>query len=109
MVSRTPAHVVSAAGEPDSEGGWAWPIQGGDCVFSVFHDDSDYFPNDRQVMLNLKVDGLDALAERLESEGVRVERRDEWEVPQLGNFARIHDCDGNPIELWEPAEKRSGN
>jgi predicted enzyme related to lactoylglutathione lyase len=27
----------------------------------------------------------------------------EWEMPEVGRFARIHDPEGNPIELWEPA------
>ena len=26
----------------------------------------------------------------------------EWDHPDVGRFARIHDPDGNPIELWEP-------
>ena len=28
----------------------------------------------------------------------------EWDAtPEIGRFARIHDPEGNPIELWEPA------
>jgi predicted enzyme related to lactoylglutathione lyase len=25
-----------------------------------------------------------------------------WDTPDTGRFARIHDPEGNPIELWEP-------
>jgi predicted enzyme related to lactoylglutathione lyase len=27
----------------------------------------------------------------------------DWDAPGVGRFARIHDPEGNPIELWEPA------
>jgi hypothetical protein len=26
----------------------------------------------------------------------------EWDHPDVGRFARIHDPEGNAIELWEP-------
>ncbi len=26
----------------------------------------------------------------------------DWNMPGVGRFARIHDPEGNPIELWEP-------
>ena len=28
----------------------------------------------------------------------------EWDDPSTGRFARIHDPEGNPIELWEPPQ-----
>jgi glyoxylase I family protein len=34
--------------------------------------------------------------------GIAVETRDEWNDPDVGLFARIHDHEGNPIELWQP-------
>ncbi|MDX0760655.1 VOC family protein, partial [Sinorhizobium medicae] len=29
--------------------------------------------------------------------------RNEWSS-EAGRFARIHDPEGNPVELWEPAQ-----
>ena len=71
-------------------------------VFAPFPADSDYFPADKAYMLNLRVSDLAALIERLKSAGIKVETRDEWNDPNVGRFARIHDPEGNPIELWEP-------
>jgi glyoxylase I family protein len=94
--------VVTKVGEPDPNGAWTWNQESGQTVFSTFPADTDYWPSERQVMLNLRVSGLDSLVERLEAAGTRAERRAEWDDPDVGRFARIHDLEGNPIELWEP-------
>jgi predicted enzyme related to lactoylglutathione lyase len=91
----------SATGEEPNE--WVWKARGGDTVFAPFKHDTDYFAADKGHMLNLRVEGLDALAARLEGQGISVERRAEWDDPSVGRFARIHDPEGNPVELWEPA------
>ena len=93
--------TVTAAGEPDPDGNWMWQQQGGPTVYSVFKADSDYFAVDRQVMMNLRVEGIDALLGRLRDAGMEVITKPEWDHPETGRFARVHDCDGNPIELWE--------
>ena len=80
-----------------------WAQQSGDTVFAPFPADSDYFAADQPFMLNLRVDPLDELVAQLEADGIAVERRDEWDAAGLGRFARIHDPEGLPIELWEPA------
>lgn len=54
-------------------------------------------------MLNLRVDGLRQMINTLRAEGVAVETRAEWDG-DYGLFARIHDAEGNPIELWEPPD-----
>jgi hypothetical protein len=82
---------------------WMWQAAGGPVVFAPFPADSDYFPAERQWMLNLRVEGLDALIAALCEAGVAVETRAEWDSPEAGRFARIHDPEGNPVELWEPA------
>ena len=79
-----------------------WPQEAGPAVFAPFAEDTDYVPPVRPWMLNLRVEGLDALAARLETAGVAVERRAEWDSPEVGRFARIRDPEGLPIELWEP-------
>ncbi|MEA3059182.1 MAG: hypothetical protein QOE50_594 [Sphingomonadales bacterium] len=85
------------------DGQWGmWEQQAGTTVFSPFPADTDYFPADRQMMLNLRVDGIDELLGKLRAAGVEVITKPEWDDPTTGRFARIHDPEGNPIELWEP-------
>ena len=80
-----------------------WPQQAGISVFAPFDADTGYWPADRQWMLNLRVEGLNDLIERLAQAGIAVETRpDEWDTPETGRFARISDPEGNDIELWEP-------
>ncbi|MBY0583255.1 MAG: VOC family protein [Sphingomonas sp.] len=86
------------SGPPDQ---WSWETQGGPVVFAPFKADTDYFPPDKQFMLNLRVNGLDALLASLSAKGVAVETRPEWNDPKIGQFARIYDPEGTPIELWE--------
>ena len=81
---------------------WSWTAQGGPTVFAPFKADTDYFPADKQYMLNFRVDDIDALLESLRASGIEVITRPEWNDPTIGKFARIHDPEGNPIELWEP-------
>ena len=38
----------------------------------------------------------------LKAAGIAVETRSEWDS-EVGGFYRIHDPEGNPIELWEPS------
>ncbi|RDE09957.1 VOC family protein [Pelagibacterium lacus] len=80
-----------------------WQQQAGPTVFSPFAQSTDYFPAERQWMINFRVDDLDALIADLVGAGIAVEMRDDWDSPETGRFARIHDPEGNPIELWEPS------
>jgi predicted enzyme related to lactoylglutathione lyase len=80
-----------------------WMQEAGMTVFAPFAADTDYFPADQSFMLNLRVEGLDALVAELKAAAIAVERRDEWNT-EYGCFARIHDPEGLPIELWEPAD-----
>ena len=62
-----------------------------------------YFPTDRPGDDQLpRRRARGALRDGLEGAGIAVERRAEWDHPEVGLFARIHDPEGNPIELWEP-------
>ena len=80
-----------------------WNQEGGFTVFSPFKDTTDYFPADKQWMINFRVDDLDGMIAQLQGAGIAVETRpDEWDSPETGRFARIHDPEGNQIELWEP-------
>ncbi len=82
--------------------GHLWTQQAGMTVFAPFNQDSDYFPAEKQWMINLRVDGLDAVMAKLKAAGIAIETRAEWDTPETGRFARIQDPEGNQVELWEP-------
>ena len=85
-------------------GGQPWTQEAGMTVFAPFAASTDYFPADRQWMLNLRVEGLPEMIAALQIAGVPVETRADWDGDgSYGHFARVHDPEGNPIELWEPA------
>jgi predicted enzyme related to lactoylglutathione lyase len=88
-------HLGIAAGEEP------WQQEAGMTVFQPFPADSDYFRADRAFMLNFRIDDLSALIADLQAAGIEVETRPDWDTP-YGRFARIHDPEGNPVELWEP-------
>ena len=79
---------------------WVWYVQGGPMVFSPFKADTDYFAADKQAMINFRVSDLDGLLAKLRSAGIEIAREEEMEG--VGKFARVHDPENNPIELWEP-------
>jgi predicted enzyme related to lactoylglutathione lyase len=78
-----------------------WDQQAGPTVFAPFPDSTDYFPADKQWMINFRVDALDPLMESLRQAGIEVVTKPEWNSPETGRFARIQDPEGNVIELWE--------
>jgi predicted enzyme related to lactoylglutathione lyase len=81
-----------------------WFQDAGPTVLEPFPMDSDYYGVDKGWMLNFRVTDLKAAIQELKSKGVEVIEKDEWNsMPEVGTFARIHDPEGNPIELWEPA------
>jgi glyoxylase I family protein len=83
---------------------YVWQQEAGATVLETFPMDSDYFAKDKPFMLNFRVSDLDALVAELKGKGVEVEQRAEWNAsPEMGKFARVHDPEGNPIELWQPA------
>ncbi|QDZ06611.1 VOC family protein [Sphingomonas panacisoli] len=81
---------------------WSWTVQGGSMVFAPFKADTDYFAADKQFMLNFRVSDLDSLIAKLDANGIEVITKPEWNDPTTGQFARIHDPEGNAIELWQP-------
>ena len=87
-----------------SEGGYyayPGPTQHPQVVFSLFKQDNAYFPTEQKAMINLQVDDLDALLDRLIAEGVTVDpQRASYD---FGKFAWITDPEGNRVELWAPA------
>ena len=79
-----------------------WQPQAGPSVFAPFKADTDYFAADKQWMLNLRVDDLDSHLASLRAAGIEITTKAEWDSPEVGRFARLHDPEGNQIELWQP-------
>jgi predicted enzyme related to lactoylglutathione lyase len=74
-------------------------------TWSVFADNTDYFgKGSRQaVMINYRVDDLDALLHKLRTAKVEVDpHREDY---SYGRFAWITDPEGNRVELWQPIGK----
>ncbi len=81
------------------------PPSTGSTAWSVFPADTSYFgagtaAGPQQVMINYRVDDLDALLAQLAAAGVPIDpKRDD---SSFGKFAWITDLDGNRVELWQP-------
>jgi predicted enzyme related to lactoylglutathione lyase len=81
------------------------PADTGTTIWSAFPANTQYFgpggeQGPQQVMINYRVDDLDALLAELEGKGVWIDpKRDNSDY---GRFAWIRDCDGNRVELWQP-------
>jgi predicted enzyme related to lactoylglutathione lyase len=76
------------------------PTQHPQVVFAVFKQDDGYFPLEQKVMINLQVDDLDGVLDRLIAEGVTVDpKRDSYD---FGKFGWCTDLEGNRVELWQP-------
>jgi predicted enzyme related to lactoylglutathione lyase len=85
-----------------SEGAFAYPApkQHPQVVFALFKQDDAYFPPAQKVMINLQVDDLDGVLDRLIEEGVTVDpKRESYD---FGKFGWVTDPEGNRIELWQP-------
>lgn len=77
----------------------------GTTIFGPFSENTDYFGRaEQQWMINFRVDNLEGLIAELKASGIAVETRAEWNS-EVGRFARIHDPEGNPVELWEPTKE----
>ena len=78
-----------------------WTQAAGPTVFAPFDANTDYFGKESQMwMVNFRVKNLEAIVEQLQDSGIEV-KVDVEKYPN-GKFARLHDPEGNPIELWEP-------
>ena len=82
------------AGEPAARDGLVW---------SFFEADTDYFgARSNAVMINYKVDDLDAMLAQLRAAGADVD--DKIEASDFGRFGWCTDPEGNRIELWQPPD-----
>jgi catechol 2,3-dioxygenase-like lactoylglutathione lyase family enzyme len=85
---------------PSSQGAVPWHTEAGVTVFAPFPKDTQYFGAETQMwMVNFRVRDLDKMAAQLKSKGIEVKIYPE---DPTGRFARLHDPEGNPVELWQP-------
>jgi len=81
-----------------------WQQEAGYTVFAPFDKNTQYFGRPEQGwMVNFRVADLKAMVAQLRAAGITVEEPQSY--PQ-GDFARLYDPEGNPIELWEPKEPK---
>ena len=83
-----------------------WQTQAGPTAFAPFPANTRYFgdpasPQPLQWMINFRVANLEAILSQLRAAGITVTL--DPETYPNGRFARLHDPEGNPIELWQPA------
>jgi len=71
-------------------------------VWSPFPETTDYWPAEKQSMVNFTVPDLDAMLAQLRTAGVEVDET--IEDLEFGRFGWAFDPEGNRFELWEPRE-----
>jgi len=94
-------------GNEEGQADFVWrehdqPDQLGRTVWSLFPAETDYL-GPAAFMINYRVTNLDRMVEQLRSDGVAIDKIEEYDY---GRFAWITDPEGNRIELWEPYEKQ---
>lgn len=87
---------------PTSDEEQPWRQEAGPTAFAPFPETTKYFDASKSWMVNFRVRDLDKMAAQLRVAGIKVEI-DPQTYPKIGRFAHLHDPEGNPIELWQPA------
>jgi glyoxylase I family protein len=78
-----------------------WQQEAGPTAFEPFPSDTPYFDRPAQAwMINFRVRDLAAMVSQLRAAGLEVTV--DPEIYPNGRFARLHDPEGNPVELWQP-------
>ena len=85
---------------PTSHDSPVWEQEAGQTVFTPFPEKTDYFGDASKTwMINFRVHNLQKLVAQLQKAGIEVNVDPD---ATYGHFARLHDPEGNPIELWQP-------
>jgi glyoxylase I family protein len=78
-----------------------WEQEAGATIFDPFPETTHYFGDPAKVwMINFRVRNLKKMAAQLQAAGIAV--KIDPQSDSHGQFARLHDPEGNPIELWQP-------
>lgn len=86
-----------------------WRTEAGTTIFEPFDENTTYFgQRDVGWMINFRVDDLDAVVDRLRKHEHEVVYEGDGEPFPNGRFAKLHDPEGNAIQLWEPGGKDPG-
>ena len=102
MLGRWYFENLGIAMAPTSKDDTPWRTEAGVTAFTPFSKTSKYLgPPTQAWMMNFRVRDLDRMVAQLRARGVDVEV--DAESYPYGRFARLHDPEGNPIELWQPA------
>ncbi|WP_338846632.1 VOC family protein [Massilia sp. W12] len=76
------------------------PQGAGTTIWSPFAADSNYYPQDKQFMINFRVADLDAMLAQLRAADCAVDEK--VEDSEYGKFGWVTDPEGNKVELWQP-------
>ena len=92
---------LGVATTPTSYGQQPWQQEAGPTAFEPFPATTSHFGRPEQAwMINFRVRDLAAMVTQLQTAGIDV-TVDPQSYPN-GRFAKLHDPEGNPIELWQP-------
>jgi glyoxylase I family protein len=88
---------------PMSDGAQSWRQEAGETAFTAMDGVVDQFGDpDRAWAINFRVTDLDGMVEQLRAAGTEVAV--DAETYSMGRFASLKDPEGNPIQLWQPAD-----
>jgi glyoxylase I family protein len=89
---------------PQAEGEQSWRQEAGETAFTSMAGAIDQFnAPDHAWAINFRVPDLDGIVEQLCAAGTEVQL--DPSVYSFGRFATCTDPEGNPIQLWEPADE----
>ena len=88
---------------PMTEGAESWRQEAGETAFTSMAGSVDQFGDpSRAWAINFRVPDLDGMVEQLRANGNEVTV--DPTTYSMGRFASLTDPDGNPIQLWQPAD-----
>jgi len=101
-LARWYAEMLGVDPVPETYEGQPWLQEAGPTIFTGMPADSDFFePSGQGWAINFRVADLDGIAKQLSDAGVAVEV--DPETYPNGQFASLHDPEGNSIQLWQLA------
>jgi glyoxylase I family protein len=88
---------------PAQEGDPAWRQEAGETAFTAMDGVVDQFGDSSKAWaINFRVPDLDGMVEQLRAVGIEVDV--DPTTYSMGRFASLKDPEGNPVQLWQPAD-----